>query len=297
MIATHHETTRLNLSPLTPDDTSFIKELVNSPEWIRFIGQRNINTEEEAKEYIHKIIYNPDVNYWVVRLKEENMPIGVITFIKRDYLDHHDIGFAFLSKFSKKGYAYEASKVVLDELMKDDKHKEILATTVKDNVNSIKLLEKLGLRYNRQIRVKDDDLLVYSASTDKLQINEITQEFFSLFNNVKGNKTDWKMINYICFPQTIIIKKNNDKEEVYNLNGFLEPRKIILSDGTLKDFEEYESSEETKIIGNIAQRFSKYEKKGYLHGEYFEGKGNKFFQFVKTGQGWKINSIIWEDEP
>lgn len=291
----NYQTSRLILNELNLNDNVFIKELVNSPEWIKFIGNRNINTEEEANAYIQKIIDDQNVNYWVVRLKGNSIAIGIITFIKRDYLDHHDIGFAFLPEYSKNGYALEASKAVLNDVAKDSFHTHILATTVKENVNSIRLLEKHGFRFDTEIQQKNDSLLLYSASTDKLQINEITHKFFNLFNNIKQHKTNWKEIYSLCFSETIIIKKNKDNEEVYDLNSFLEPRKNILSDGTLTEFEEFEVLEETTIVGNIAQRFSKYQKRGRLHGNHFEGSGNKFFQFVKTGEGWKINSIIWED--
>jgi len=69
----------------------------------------------------------------------------------------------------------------------------------------------------------------------------------------------------------------------------------MLMNGTLTDFEEYETFEETRIAGNIAQRFSKFKKKGYLNGSIFEGNGNKLFQVVKINRDWKISSVIWED--
>jgi hypothetical protein len=64
----------------------------------------------------------------------------------------------------------------------------------------------------------------------------------------------------------------------------------------LTAFEEKETTATTTIIGNIAQRFSKYEKSGYLNGLYFKEYGNKFFQLIKTTNGWKINALIWEDD-
>lgn len=130
---------------------------------------------------------------------------------------------------------------------------------------------------------------------DKSAIDNITQIFFSIFNNTT-RQPDWNIIHTICIPETIIIKKTLLTEEVYNLYTFIEPRKKILSDGTLTGFEECETAEETKIIGNIAQRLSKYKKSGYRQGTYFEGSGSKLFQFIKTINGWKINSLIWEDD-
>lgn len=289
-------TERLTLSELNLNDANFIKELVNTPGWIKFIGERNIHSQDEAKVYVEKIINNPNIKYWVVKLNSQNLSIGIITFIKRDYLEHNDIGFAFLPKYSKNGFAYEAALPVLNDAVNNHNHRQILATTVKGNTASIKLLEKLGLRYEKEIKNGNDSLLIHSVSNDNLFINQITTNFFSLFTNTKQRKPKIEDIFNICFTEAIIIKKNNEKEVWFNIDSFINPRKKILTDASLTEFEEYEVFEETRIVGNLAQRFSKYQKKGYINGSYFEGTGNKFFQYVKTVKGWKISSIIWEDE-
>jgi Rieske Fe-S protein len=134
------------------------------------------------------------------------------------------------------------------------------------------------------------------AQLNKLEIDHITKVFFDIFNNTNQKEPDWTIINHVCIPETIIIKKSDTSEVVYNLDSFIDPRRKILTDGTLTDFQESEINEETKIIGNIAQRFSKFQKYGYLNGNYFKEYGNKFFQFIKTNHGWKINSLIWEDD-
>lgn len=131
--------------------------------------------------------------------------------------------------------------------------------------------------------------------SDKVEIDKITKIFFGIFTNTNNKKPDWNIIYTVCIPETILIKKTGLTQEVYNLQSFIQPRKELLSAGALTEFEEMETAEETKRIGNIAQRFSKYKKSGYLNGKYFEGYGNKSFQFIKTADGWKINSLIWED--
>ena len=160
----NYTTERLLLSKLCFDDYEFINQLVNTQEWIEFIGDRNIITEEDAKNYVQKIIDNPNVIYWVVKLKTENTRIKIITFIKRDYLEHNDIGFAFLPKYAKKGYAYEATIEVLKDAITNKNHNRILATTIKENINSIKLLEKLGLSFKNEIEVGKDLLQIYSTT-------------------------------------------------------------------------------------------------------------------------------------
>ncbi|MFZ7116496.1 MAG: GNAT family N-acetyltransferase [Bacteroidota bacterium] len=155
------ETEFLYIEPLTIKDSMFILELVNTPGWLKFIGDRNVRTQEYAIAYINRILDNPDVAYWVVRLKTNLTPIGVITLIKRDYLPHHDLGFAFLPEFSGKGYASEATKAVIAELSKTSFYSVLLAITIKDNHSSIKLLERTGFKFERLLNVQNEELAVY----------------------------------------------------------------------------------------------------------------------------------------
>jgi RimJ/RimL family protein N-acetyltransferase len=155
------KTDRLLLEPLTTAYNNFIFELVNTDGWIKFIGNRNVNSAVDATAYIEKIINNPALVYWVIKLKENGTPIGIITLIKRDYLEHHDIGFALLPDFEKQGYAYEACKKVLDALSEGSLHTQILAITLRDNSNSITLLGKLGLRFEKEIVEQEELLLQY----------------------------------------------------------------------------------------------------------------------------------------
>ena len=157
-----YESDRLLLNILTPNDHEFILALVSSPEWIRFIGDRNLKNQQDALAYIDKILNNPNVEYRVVRLKKEMQAIGLVTLIKRDYLDHHDLGFAFLADFTGKGYAFEAASTVLQSLIKSGAHDRLLATTLPDNTSSIRLLEKLGFQFEKQIRPEVEELLLYA---------------------------------------------------------------------------------------------------------------------------------------
>ena len=162
------ETARLTLSPLDLNDNEFIFRLVNTPGWIEFIGNRNIANEEQAITYIGKILSNPAIKYWVVRTMHNEMPVGIITLIQRDYLDHPDIGFAFLPEHAKHGYAFEAASVILKEVLDSTTHEYILATTKKDNITSIRLLQKLGLMYAREISVGNEKLDLYSMKVSVL---------------------------------------------------------------------------------------------------------------------------------
>ncbi len=287
---------RLLLNSVTQQDLDFVFELVNMPEWLRFIGNRHVDTKDETCYYIKKIIDNPNIHYWVVTLKEEQIPVGIVTFIKRYYLEHFDIGFAFLKRHTQKGYAYEAANTILQAALADPAYNRVVATTLQDNVNSIQLLGKLNFQFEKKIRENEEELLLYFIEPDRITIDKLTKSFFGIFYTKEEHKPDWKLLDSLCLQEIRIIKKTGLRQEVYDLPHFIEPRKKILSDGTLTEFEEYEISHETKIVGNIAQRYSVFQKRGYLKGEAFKGTGHKFFQFIKTEKGWKISAVIWEDE-
>jgi ribosomal-protein-alanine N-acetyltransferase len=154
-------TNRLHLTPLTLNEDEFILELVNTPGWLQFIGDRKIHNIDDAKAYIKKIADSPQFTYWVVKPKDTGLPIGVITFIKRDYLAHHDIGFAFLPAYAKMGYAFEAAAVVVNTLSTEMQLSRLLATTLASNAASIALLTKLGFSFDQEIVVENETLQVY----------------------------------------------------------------------------------------------------------------------------------------
>ncbi|WP_406827117.1 GNAT family N-acetyltransferase [Pedobacter sp. KACC 23697] len=288
-------TDRLILSELETNDHAFILELVNSAGWLEFIGDRNVRTADDALAYIVKVTSNPFIKYWKVKLKGNDLPLGIITLIKRDELEHFDIGFAFLPQYAGAGYAFEAANAVLDSLPETILADKVLAITKEDNLRSLKLLKKLKFKYERPVDKGEKILLQYALSADEIQIGKITRSFFRLFNNTL-NEPDFKTIYQLCAVSASIIRKSGAQADVYGLESFIEPRKKMLTDGTLQQFSEFETDAETRVIGNIAQRYSKYRKQGLLNGVYFEGRGHKFFHFMKEAGEWKIVQVIWEDE-
>ena len=164
------ETERLTLREFTTDDTAFIIELVNSPGWLEFIGDRNIKTTEQAIAYLEngpiKSYRDNGYGLSLVETKDNKIPIGMCGIIKRDTLDDPDIGFAFLPEFTGKGYAFEIAAATLAHASQQLKLPVICAITVANNVNSIKLLKKIGLKFSKKINFppSNEELLLYSIS-------------------------------------------------------------------------------------------------------------------------------------
>jgi [ribosomal protein S5]-alanine N-acetyltransferase len=161
-----YTTTRLKLDRLHLNDAAFIFELLNTEGWIKFIGDRNIRSIEDSEKFIEKTLKNPDIVYWVVKTIDEKYSMGIISFVKRENLEFRDIGFAFLPVFSKRGYAFEAAEIVLKNLLQDPDNQIILATMRAENIDSIKLIEKLGFRFDSEIENNKVKSLRYSIMAD-----------------------------------------------------------------------------------------------------------------------------------
>ncbi|NEM97224.1 GNAT family N-acetyltransferase [Pontibacter burrus] len=163
------QTERLNLRELTLQDAAFIVELLNSPGWLKYIGDRNIRTRAEAELYLQS---GPIKSYrvngyglWLVKTKSEGKAIGLCGIIKRDILDHPDIGFAFLPEANGKGYAHEAAAATLAYAQTQLRLPTIEAITLPENDRSIRLLLKIGLNYSRTIIYPDtqEELHLYTT--------------------------------------------------------------------------------------------------------------------------------------
>ncbi|MGD6891002.1 GNAT family N-acetyltransferase [Bacillus mobilis] len=159
------ETERLVLRWFDIKDAPFILELVNDPAWIQFIGDKRIKNLEDAKKYILNgpvDMYNKmGFGLYLVERKEDLTPIGMCGLIKRDSLEDVDIGFAFLEKFRSKGYGFESASAVIDYGVQNLGMKRIVAITTIDNINSGKLLEKVGLQFEKIISDSGEDLKLF----------------------------------------------------------------------------------------------------------------------------------------
>ena len=161
------ETERLLLKPTSVADAEFILELMNTPKWIEYIGDRNVKSIASAKAYIvnkmmpqlQRLGYS---SYTIVR-KSDDAKIGTCGLFDREGLDGIDIGFALLSEYGKKGYAFEAANKVKHMAFNEFGIPELSAITAKNNSGSQTLLEKLGLKKfgTTILPNEDEEVLIY----------------------------------------------------------------------------------------------------------------------------------------
>lgn len=170
------ETERLLLHRFSLEDAGFIFELLNEPSFIQNIGDRGVRKLADASSYIQN---GPIASYakngfglYLVVLKETNESIGMCGLIKRDSLEDVDIGYAFLPKFWSKGYAVEAARAVKAYAKDVIGLKRMVAIVDPRNEGSIRVLEKIGLRFERMVRLSEDDIELKLFAIDFYTGNE-----------------------------------------------------------------------------------------------------------------------------
>jgi RimJ/RimL family protein N-acetyltransferase len=166
-------TERLELRWFATADAALMLGVWNDPAFMRYVGDRGIRTLPEAEAALEAGIlamyrekgYGP----YRVAIRERDEPIGICGLFKRDYLDDPDIGFGLLPEYCRSGYAYEASRAVLDDARDGLGLSRVTAIVSPENVASIGLIEKLGMHRVELLRPpgEDKEVLLYAVEFDQ----------------------------------------------------------------------------------------------------------------------------------
>ena len=153
-------TQRLVLRHLELSDAEFILELLNEANFLRFVGDKGVRTLADARAYLLK---GPMDSYALhgfglyAACLHDGTPAGICGLVKRDGLTEADLGFAFLPRHCSKGYAVEAASAVLAHAARVLRLPRIVAVTSRDNMRSIAVLEKIGLKFQRMVRLAEHE--------------------------------------------------------------------------------------------------------------------------------------------
>jgi ribosomal-protein-alanine N-acetyltransferase len=150
------DTPRLSLRHLIPEDSAFLLELMNEPPYIANIGDRGVRTAEGATRYIEEKYATSYARHgfgmYLVELTEGTAPIGICGLVKRESLEHPDLGFAYLHRYWSRGYATEAAAATLRHARESLMLSYIYGLVSPMNTKSIRLLEHLGFHYVRSMQ-------------------------------------------------------------------------------------------------------------------------------------------------
>lgn len=147
------ETERLILRRFIDTDFEDVYAFNSNPEVIRYTGDELVSSKERAKEIIKKIWKTDYALYgygrWATVYKPDNKVIGFTGLKYLPDIKATDIGYRYLPEYWGKGIATEAAQVTLSygfEVLNLDK---IVAIAMKENIASQKVLEKIGMRFDK----------------------------------------------------------------------------------------------------------------------------------------------------
>lgn len=130
----------------------------------------------------------------------------------------------------------------------------------------------------------------------RADLKALTDEFFRAVSFEKGQRPAYAGIRELFIEGGRLIKSSSELPEISSVDEFIASRQRMFDSGALTSFEEVETAETTEVFGNIAHRFSTYQKRGTMHEEAIEGAGIISTQFIRTASGWRMSSMAWDDE-
>lgn len=159
------QTPRLSLREMEPGDAPFILTQLTDPLFLANIGDRGVHDLDSAHAYIERWRANyarDGYGLWLIELRDTGEPIGMAGIVRRDTLPSPDIGYSLLPQHRAKGYAVEACAAVRDHAMQALNLPQLLAIVLPGNASSVKVLERIGLRYRENVRMGEEELQLFA---------------------------------------------------------------------------------------------------------------------------------------
>lgn len=155
------ETARLSLRRLEASDAAFLVELLNQPSFLTNIGDRGVRTVEDAHRYLREgplaMYARHGFGLWHVSRRADGAVLGLCGLLKRDVLPDVDVGYALLPQFWGQGYAFEAAQATVRHASSRFALSRVAAVVSEGNAGSIRVLEKLGMKFERMVSMRPDE--------------------------------------------------------------------------------------------------------------------------------------------
>jgi ribosomal-protein-alanine N-acetyltransferase len=161
-------TPRLRIDELTAEDAPFMLAMLNDPDFITNVADRGVRSLDQARQYISEGPVRSSREHgfgmFAVRLRDCGETVGLCGLVRRPQLEDVDIGYGFLPVGRGRGLAAEAAHRVWEHATGALGLRRLVAIVAPGNAPSIRLLEQLGLRYERDIRLAPQEapLRLYS---------------------------------------------------------------------------------------------------------------------------------------
>ena len=314
------QTERLLLRCHRLDDVDDLLRFHSDPDVVRFVPwpvRDRAMVEETLRTKITQG-RSPAPGEWLVLAVERRDTGRVIGEVLLKWASEADrqgeIGFAFAGDQQGQGFAREAAEEIIRLGFEDFGLHRLTAVCVDGNDASARLLTRLG--FTQEARLVDNLVfkgewttqLVFAMTEetwrsgvvghrlrDLDEIHALVDVFFDAFTSGEGVEGRIEPLRLAMLDGARIVRTCGLPPTSYDVSGFLRPRQVMLSDGSLTDFSEHRTTGRVDVFGDIAHWFGGYRKSGRHLGEDASGEGMKSIQFVRTTDGWRISGAAWDD--
>lgn len=224
-----------------------------------------------------------------------------------------EFGFAVAREYQGRGLAHEAAAALVRFGFDVLGLHRMIAVCIEQNSASARLLRRLGFRQEARLvdnvwfkgewctqllfAVTRDALRPDAAGRDLEELRAMVRCFFAAFTSGTATEVDVRLdaLRRVLLEQAVIIRTCGTEPTAYEVESFISPRRAMLVDGTLMNFTERPTGGRIEIFGDVAHWFGSYTKDGEYQGAPYPGAGMKSIQFVRTGTGWRISAVAWDD--
>lgn len=163
------ETERLFLRKLTIDDAQSFYELNLDPNVIKYTGNVPFLNVEEAKCFLkhYKDYHENGFGRWAVIDKKNNEFLGWCGLKYNHKTMDTDIGFRFFEKYWNSGFATESARACLDYGFEKLNRQKIIGRAMAANTASIKVLEKIGLSFEKNFDFDGHPGVIYRIKKEE----------------------------------------------------------------------------------------------------------------------------------
>lgn len=158
------ETVRLKLRHFTPEDFDDLFRLYTDPEVMRYLSPR---TREQTQASLCKHIQHwqeQNFGMWAVIDKQTSKMIGRCGLGFLENTPEVELGYVFDKSYWNMGLATEASKATLKYGFEEVKLERIVAIAKPENIASVRVIQKVGMKYEKNAHHYGVDVVYYAVS-------------------------------------------------------------------------------------------------------------------------------------
>lgn len=166
------QTNRLGIRSLQEDDFQALTSILGNPIVMRFSAKGLPFTDQEIIEFLKQRFAEYQrfgFSSWAVELKNDGTFIGIagIRHMLVDNIDEIEIGFRLAPIYWEHGYATEAAMAIRDYAYNTLGIQRLIALVEPNNDRSIRVIEKLGMSYEKDTIYMGKQARVYASDKYK----------------------------------------------------------------------------------------------------------------------------------